>query len=373
MTPRAAFFRNIGPESFPFGLGSDNHSGVHPRILKTLELVNDGFAPSYGTDIVTEEARRIFKSHFGAETDVHFCFNGTAANVLALSVLVKSHHTIICTDSAHIHVDECAAPEKHLGSKLLIATSPDAKLTPELIEPFLIRRGDQHFAQARAISITQPTELGTVYSKDEIRNLVEFCKKNDLWIHVDGARFINAVIRNESEMKDLIQGVDSLSFGGTKNGLMFGEAVLFLSERAREAAQDFLYVRKQLMQLPSKTRFVAAQFVELLGTDLWLEIAKNSLDRAAELRAGLEKLCVSVSTAQEKIQFTQKTDSNVVFVRLDRQLEKALKKFAFFYIWNEATRECRLMTSWNTTSQQIQDFLKTAESTLKALAEGDSK
>ncbi len=354
--PRSPFFAKLEASQFPFGLGSDNHSGTHPRILKTLELVNAGFAPSYGTDLVTEEAVKVFRSHFGSETDVHFCFNGTAANVLALAPLVNSYHAVICSDVAHIEVDECGAPEKHIGAKLVPIKCVDGKLSPSVIEPFLIRRGDQHFSQARAVSITQPTEYGTVYSRREMADLAAFCAKHDLWLHVDGARFVNAAAALGCTLKEAAEGADVLSFGGTKNGLMFGEAVLFLSKRSREAAKDLPFIRKQLMQLPSKTRFIAAQFVELLGTDLWKEISSNALARANQLRNGLALL----ATSSDLVKFTQNTEANAVFAIFDRGLEKAMKRTAFFYVWNEQTRECRLMTSWNTTAADVESVLSVA-------------
>lgn len=351
----APFFRTLNESRFPFGLGSDNHSGAHPRILKTIDLVNTGFAPSYGTDDVTNEAIRIFRSHFGVKTDVHFCFNGTAANILALAPMVRSYNAIICTDIAHIQVDECAAAEKLLGTKLLTVPHQNGKLSPSQIEPLLIRRGDQHFVQAKVVSITQPTELGTVYSKQEIADLVAFCRQHGLWLHVDGARFINAATALDCQLADVAIGADAISFGGTKNGLIFGEAVLFVSDRAREAAADFAFVRKQLMQLPSKTRFIAAQFIELLGTELWKEISSNACARARELRGGLEGL-----RAGDAIRFTQPTEANAIFAIFEKSLEKVLKNAAFFYVWDEHTRECRLMTSWNTTSEDIARVLKTA-------------
>jgi threonine aldolase len=349
---QAPFFKELSSQQFPFGLGSDNHSGTHPRILKTLERVNSGFAPSYGTDVVTEHAVRVFKSHFGPDIDVHFCFNGTAANVLALAPLVRSFQAVVCSDVAHVNVDECGAPEKHLGAKLIPIPTKDGKLTPESIEPFLIRRGDQHFSQISAVSTTQPTEFVTVNTKTQITPPSQFFKKNDLWLHIDGARFINSAAALACTLREAADGADVLSFGGTKNGLMFGEAVLFLSQRARLSAKDFPFVRKQLMQLPSKTRFIAAQFIELLETDLWKEIAMNSIARASELRRGLEN--------NRLVKITQKTEANAVFAIFERGLEKAIKKSAFFYVWNEETRECRLMTSWSTTSADISRVLKIA-------------
>lgn len=335
---------------FAFSLGSDNHSGVHPRILNAIAAINTGCAPSYGTDPVTTEAIQVFKRHFGSHIDVHFCFNGTAANVLALAPLLKPHHSLLASEHAHVNVDECSAPERHLGLKIIPIPNRDGKLTPNQLEPYLIRRGDQHFSQVRGVSITQPTELGTLYSLAEIAAISMFCKKHDLWLHIDGARFANAAERLGVSFSDLTEGADVLSFGGTKNGLLFGEAVLFISDAARRAAVDFPYIRKQLMQLPSKTRFIAAQFIEYLGTDLWLEIAKNACERAYELSLGLAH--------DSRIRVTQDVQSNAVFAVIDRPLMKRLRDAAFFYVWNEKTNECRLMTSWSTDKQQIEEFLR---------------
>jgi len=352
-------FESYNDSDFPFGLGSDNHSGVHPKIMAAMQAVNLGFAPSYGTDRITHRAQEIFREHFGKQTETYFCFNGTAANVLAISALIQPFESVVCSSHAHIAVDECGAPERILGCKLhVLPANGDGKITPDLIAPLLIRRGDQHFAQTKVVSITQPTEVGTVYSKQELLQLSSFCQQNGLWLHVDGARLVNAAASTGLSLSEVCIGADVVSFGGTKNGLLFGEAVLFLSDRARERAGTFPYIRKQLMQLPSKTRFVSAQFCEFLGTDLWKEIANHSLKMASYLRHGLEE-AVRLGAA---IQFTQPTQSNGVFAIFSRDLEKALKKTAFFYIWNEETREARLMTSWNTATIDLDRFIETAKS-----------
>lgn len=358
-----AFLNSLKAErDFPFSLGSDNHAGVHPRILASLATVNDGFAPSYGTDLVCTEAENAFRALFGSKTEVHFCFNGTAANVLSLSLLVRPHHTILMSNHAHLFVDECGAGERLLGAKLIAIPTQDAdgaKLSPAALEPYVIRRGDQHFSQVAAVSITQPTELGTLYSKDELQAIVAYCRQNNLWLHMDGARFILAAAGSarsleeaKQRLRDLTDGVDVLSFGGTKNGLLFGEAVVFLSDRAREANRDFRYSRKQLMQLPSKTRFIAAQFLELVGTSLWFEIASHSCQLARRLREGL--------TGLPGVEITQPSQANAVFAIFPRELEKRLRDAAFFYVWNEHTRECRLMTSWQTSTKDVDDFIAIA-------------
>jgi threonine aldolase len=344
---------------FPFGLGSDNHSGVHPKIMSAMQAVNLGFAPSYGSDLVSEQAKKIFREHFGKQTDTFFCFNGTAANVLAIGALIEPFESVICSSHAHIAVDECGAPERILGCKLhVLPATPTGKITADQIASLLIRRGDQHFSQCKVVSITQPTEVGTVYSKKELSEISLVCQKNGLFLHIDGARLVNAAISAGVSLSDVSLGADVVSFGGTKNGLLFGEAVLFLSDRARQKVSNFPYIRKQLMQLPSKTRFVSAQFCEFLGTNLWQEIASHSLEMANYLRRGLEE----AKHLGADIQFTQETQSNGVFVIFSRDLEKALKKSAFFYIWNEDTREARLMTSWNTSTTELDKFIEFAKS-----------
>lgn len=343
---------------FPFGLGSDNHSGVHPRIMSAIDSVNTGFAPSYGSDLVSERAHKVFSDHFGKNTETYFCFNGTAANVLAIGALIEPFESVICSSHAHIAVDECGAPERILGCKLqVLPATPDGKITANQIARTLVRRGDQHYSQTKIVSLTQPTEVGTIYSKKELSEISALCQENGLFLHIDGARLVNAAVSTGLTLLEVCHGADVVSFGGTKNGLMFGEAILFLSDRARKRTATFPYIRKQLMQLPSKTRFVSAQFNEFLGTSLWKEIAGHSLAMAQHLRRGLEE----AKKLGAAIQFTQETQSNGVFVIFSRDLEKALKKTAFFYIWNEETREARLMTSWNTATLDLDRFIETAK------------
>jgi threonine aldolase len=332
----------------PRGFGSDNHSGVHPRFLEAILRVNDGHMPSYGVDPVSEAADRLFQTLFGSGVKTHFVFNGTAANVLALGAMVKSHHSVLASAVAHIVQDECGAPEKALGCKVIAVPAPHAKLTPELLRPYLIRRGDQHFSQVRAISITQPTELGTLYSVAELRALCEFAKKERLYVHMDGSRLVNAVAKAGVSFREMTTdvGVDVLSLGGTKNGMLFGEAVVFLNPSLGE---DFKFARKQLMQLPSKTRFLAAQFLEFLGTDLWRENAQHANKMAARLSQGLQQSAYA--------QVTEPAECNAVFVRFPKQMIAGLKSLRFFYVWNESSFECRLMMSWDTTENDIDEFL----------------
>ena len=320
-----------------------------------MASVDELHEPSYQTDSVSAEADQMFRRHFGKDTESYFVFNGTAANVLALSSLVQSHHSVICSSQAHIAMDECGAPEKLLGCKLLMAASPDGKLTPELIRPFLVRRGDQHFSQPKVISITQPTEVGTVYSVEEIQAIVALAKKENLLVHMDGSRFVNAAFHLGVSFREMSTdlGIDVLSLGGTKNAMLFGEAVLILNP---QLGKDLKFTRKQFMQLPSKTRYLAAQFIEFLDTDLWRLNAEHSMRHATQLSDGLRQI--------KFVHVTQKTQSNGVFVCFPRPWIGRLKKQAFFYIWDESPEgrqdqfECRLMTSWDTNGDDIENFLK---------------
>ncbi len=335
-------------------LGSDNHSGVHPFILQSIHDCNEGHTPSYGTDPLTIKAKSVFKNHFGPKAQAFFVFNGTAANVLALKSLVKSYQAIICAEDSHLNIDECGAPENQIGCKLIKLPSPDGKIKPIDIEKSMIRQGDQHYSQVAAVSITQPTELGTMYSLQELNDIKTVCKKHKLKLHIDGARFIYAPYYLKCSFETLCQDVDALSFGGTKNGLLFGEAVILFNKNA-----DFKYLRKQSMQLPSKMRFLANQFIHLFSPlsknepstlePLYLTIAKNSHQLAKYLE---EKLCNI-----EELSITQPVQANSVFVKIPQPWIKPLREKFFFYVWNEANFECRLMLSFDSTKKHIEDFI----------------
>lgn len=266
------------------GFGSDNHSGVHPRLLDAIARANVGHMPSYGTDPLTIKCVELFREMTGSpQCDVFFVFNGTAANVLSLASVMSSFNAVISSAQAHLPNDECGAFENAVGAKNILVPTPDGKLTVALLEPQLIRRGDQHASQINAVTITNPTEIGTIYTLEEIETLRAFCTKHRLKFHLDGARLVNAAAALECTPGRLMRDFDVVSFGGTKNALMFGEAVVF----PRGADQDFKYLRKQFMQLPSKTRFIAAQFLEFLGTDLWLTNARHANAMAKRLSEGL--------------------------------------------------------------------------------------
>ena len=331
------------------GFGSDNHSGTHPEILQAMLAANQEHAPSYGTDEWSLRAEKCFQMHFGSQIEVFYVFNGTAANALALRALTQSYESVLCSDVSHVNVDECGAPEFFFGGKLIPVKSTDGKISPQDLEPHLIRGGDQHFSQPRVLTLTQPTELGTVYSVEELKALSQFAKKHKLLLHMDGTRISNAALWLNRSFKELTAdiGIDVMSFGGTKNGLMFGEALIFFNP---DASKNFKFIRKQAAQLPSKSRFLAASFECYLQRNLFHEIAKHECEMAEQLYQGLCQI--------PQVKITRPRQSNAVFVILPKQWVKALRQDYFFYVWDEATFECRLMTSWDTQLVDVQGFLQ---------------
>lgn len=340
------------------GFGSDNHATVHPQIIEAIVAANIGHMPSYGTDPISEHLQTLIKQEFGTDAEGFIVFNGTAANVTALKALTQPWHSVICTDVAHVNIDECASPEKMAGIKLLACPSIAGKFDLTALQRMIIRKGDQHYAQTRAITITQPTELGTLYSLEELREIIRWAKSQNLLIHMDGARFVNACVSLNCSFKELTTelGIDVLSFGGTKNGLMMGEIVIFMNNKL---AADFKYIRKQAAQLPSKTRFIAAQFVAFFENNLWQTIASNSLEKAQEL--------YQKSQGIPGVLITQKPQSNAVFAKIPSTWVKELRQVSFFYVWDENTFECRWMTSWDTESKEIDLFTQK----LKELSQRD--
>lgn len=330
---------------------SDNYAGIHPDIMRAIIEANQHHAPAYGQDVYTEKAVNKFKEHFGNDIDVFFVLNGTGANVTSLAAINRSYQAVICAESAHIQVDECGAPEKFTGSKLLLVSTKDGKLSVESIKRHLSRLGDQHHVQPGIISISQTTEFGTVYTVDEIKAIADFAHQNQMFLHVDGARIANAAVSLGVELKAMTKeaGVDVLSFGGTKNGMMIGEAVVFFN---RSLCKDFLYVRKQSMQLASKMRFISAQFYALLSNDLW---KRNALQANAMAQLLAKKLATV-----EGIRLTQETQANAIFATMPVQyIEKLQEKF-YFYIWNKAASEVRIMTSFDTTESEVNAFAECA-------------
>ena len=330
------------------GFASDNNAGVSPEVIKKISEVNEGHVVGYGDDRYTAEAKQILKKHFGAEVSPFLVFTGTAANVLSISTIVSSFHSVICSETAHIQVDECGAPEKFTGGKLLPVSTPDGKLTTELIKPHLKGFGFEHHSQPCVISISQPTEMGTVYSLEEIKTLADFAHKYDMMLHIDGARLANAAVSLDVSLKAMTTdlGVDVISFGGTKNGLMAAEAVLFLRGGLDG---NFKYLRKQGMQLSSKMRFIAAQFIAYFENDLW----KHNAIHANTMAKKLYDLVKDIP----EVQITQKVESNGIFAILPKKAIPLLQKDYFFYVWNEETGEARWMTSYDTTEEDIPGFV----------------
>lgn len=328
---------------------SDNYSGVHPDILQALVQANIGHASSYGADKFTDRAIDKFKTFFGNNIDVYFVYNGTGANVLALTAITQSYNSIICSDLAHINVDESTAPEKFTGCKLVTIPTKDGKIYPDQVEAKIQRLNDQHHPQLKVISISQSTEYATVYSIDEVKALSSIAKKYNLFLHMDGARICNASAYLKEDFKTFTvdAGVDVLSFGGTKNGMMFGEAVIFFKPKL---AQQFRYIRKQGMQLHSKGRFIGAQFEALLSNNLWRKNAVHTNHMAKLLEQGLLK--------NPKVKITQPVQANGVFAILPAFIIPALQQEHFFYVWNEKTSEVRLMCSFDTTVEDVNNFVE---------------
>ncbi|PYS70466.1 MAG: threonine aldolase [Acidobacteria bacterium] len=327
---------------------SDNNAGVHPKMIEAITAANEGHVVAYGADPFTDKAVKTFQKHFGRDVAVYFVFGGTGANVLGLQAVTKSYQAVICAETAHINVDECGAPEKFTGSKLLSVPTPDGKLKVELIEKFLHGVGFEHHVQPGVISISQATEMGTVYSKAELKKLAKFAHKNDMLLHVDGARISNAAVSLNATFEEITVdvGVDVLSFGGAKNGMMYGEAVVFLDKKR---AADFKYIRKQGMHLPSKMRFISAQFDALLSGDLWKQNATHANKMARLLANELEQV--------PQVEITQKVESNGVFAVVPKKYIEELQKKYFFYVWNEEISEVRLMCSFDTTEDDIAEFI----------------
>lgn len=328
---------------------SDNYSGVHPAIMDALSMANEGHAPSYGADEFTAAAIQKFKDFFGNGIDVFLVYNGTGANVLGLQLLTRSFHSILCAELAHINVDESTAPEKFLGCKLMPIAAPNGKLTPSAIEAKIQRLDDQHHPQAKVISISQSTEYGTVYTIDELKALSALAKKYNLYFHMDGSRISNAAVSLNAPFAAFTKdaGVDVLSFGGTKNGMMFGEAVIVFN---RALGQDLKYFRKQGMQLHSKMRFVGAQFNALLSNDLW----KKNAAHANHMARLLEQKLLQI----KEVKITQSVDANSVFAIFPQKVISQMQEETFFYVWTDRTTEVRLMCSFDTTEGEVKSFAK---------------
>ncbi|WP_319582052.1 low specificity L-threonine aldolase [uncultured Pseudodesulfovibrio sp.] len=336
---------------------SDNNSGAHPAIMEAVVRVNTGHLKSYGDDELSIHTDEVFKEFFGSQARIHYVTTGTAANVLGLRSVTHTYNSVLCAEQAHINNDECGAPEAFGGIKLVPIPSPDGKLTPGMIAPYLGHIGFVHASQPKVISITQPTEVGKLYTLKEIEDLVEFAHDRDLLVHMDGARLANACAALDCSFFDMTTAldVDFISFGGTKNGCLMGEAVIFLNP---DIGHGFSYLRKQAMQLVSKMRFVSAQLEAYLKDDLWLKNAQNANAMAKRLaeKAG----------AIDGVTIKGTVDCNSLFAHIPTEATEILLKKYYFYVWNEHDQTVRWMTSWATTKEMVDEFVEDLRKAVEA-------
>ncbi|WP_294081324.1 threonine aldolase family protein [Proteiniphilum sp. UBA5384] len=328
--------------------GSDNNSGVDPEIMQALISANSDHTIAYGDDPWTAEAQETLRILLGEkEVEPFFLFNGTGANIVALEACTLPFHSILCASTAHIAVDECGAPVKLTGAALKEIPTPDGKLTPSLVLPYLHGFGVEHHSQPKVIAISQTTELGTVYTPQEIKVLADLAHNHEMYLFMDGTRIANACAVLDVSLRNITvdAGVDIFTLGGTKNGLMLGEVLIALR---KELAENIKYYRKQTTQLYSKMRFISAQFIPYLKKNIWLENARKSNNAA-------QKLYKEISSI-EGIKFTQSVQSNALFFILSREIAEKLRERYFFYDWDESRNEVRLVCSWDTTDEDIRDF-----------------
>ena len=328
---------------------SDNYAGVLPEMLEAIADANQSHAKSYGNDHYTAEARLEFERHFGSDIEVTFVFNGTGANVLGIGTTTQSFNAILCADISHMYVDESTAPERFTGCRLYaLPTNADGKLEPETIRKKIIRIGDEHHPQISVLSLAQPTEYGTLYTIEELKAIKSVLNEHGLLLHMDGARLFNAKVGLDCSLQAMTKdaGVDILSVGGTKVGLLFGEAVVFFDKKL---AKTLRFHQKQSMQLPSKMRFISAQFHRLLKDELGTKSATHS-NRMAQLLA-------SKLSAFPEIIITKPVQTNAVFAILPKEWIAPLQEEVPFYIWNEQTNEVRLMCAFDTTEDEIERFV----------------
>ena len=345
---------------FPISFGSDNHSGIHFTVFSALQQVNTGFCPAYGDDQLTRDVLSDIEALFGGDCEAFFVMTGTGANVLALQSMINSFHCVICAESSHINVDECGAVQKCTGARLLPIKTIDGKLTPELIAPRLLGNRDQHHSQAKIISISQSTEYGTLYTLKELKALADFAHEHDMFLHIDGARLANAVVALNTDLKSMTYdiGADIISFGGTKNGLLLGEAIISFHP---QLTQDLRFYRKQCNQLFSKMRFISAQYEAYLNKELWRVCAQHANDMAALLATRLAKF--------PQITITQTVYVNSIFAILPAEWIEPLQEKFMFYTWDESRNEVRLMCNFNTLEEHIDEFISSIEELIEEAAE----
>lgn len=338
------------------GFASDNNAAVHPAVMQAMMDANTGHAVGYGDDSWTRRAVQKIQSVFGQDTACFFMLTGTGANVVGLKSVTRTYHSIICAETAHIEEDECGAPELFTGCKLIPLAQTNGKISTEEIKKHLKGFDFEHHSQPRVVSITQATELGAVYRPEEIRRIADFVHGYGLLLHMDGARIANAAASLDLSLREVSRdaGVDVLSFGATKNGAMYGEAVLFFTPGLTD---DFKYFRKQSMQLASKMRYIAAQFDALLTDELWRRNAQHANRMAQLLAQEVRQL--------QGVQLSGEVESNGVFACIPPEIIEPLQKEYFFYVWDEARSEVRWMTSWDTTVEDVAGFVETLRSLLR--------
>lgn len=325
------------------GFASDNNATVHPSVMENLLRINQGHSVGYGHDDYTHQISSMIADKLGAKA-VHFLYLGTAANVLCIQHCLRAYEAVICPSGAHIDVDECGAPEHFSGNKLLIINKENGKICPDDLKPFLAYKGLDYKVQPKLVSIANPNELGLVYTPNELLAIGNFCKENDWYFHVDGARISNACAYLDVSLKAITAdvGVDILSLGGTKNGLMGAEAVAIFNPNL---AKDFVFTQKQGMQLASKMRYITAQFETYFTDELWLKNARHANQLAQLLGKSVEKY--------PHVELVQPVESNAVFARLPKKwIEKLLEQF-FFYVWDEEQNIVRWVCSWDSTEEDV--------------------
>ncbi len=338
------------PMSNTLSLASENYAGIHPAILQAIINANTGHVTSYGNDPYSMAAIQQIRQHFGEQADVHFVCNGTGANVFSLSVMTRSFHAVLCSDLAHVLASESTAVEAFTGCRLLPVQTKNGKIIPEALAQAITRIGDTHYPQAKVLTITQPTEYGTVYTPHEMAVLVAMAKSNNLYIHIDGARLFNAAAALETTLEAVTAGAGIISLGGTKAGLMFGEAVVFLD---KELYEDSRFLLKRSMQLASKMRFISCQFEAMLKNNLWRDIAMHTNNMAQLLAGRLQQY--------KEIKITQPVDTNAVFAIIPPAWNEPLQSVLPFYVWDETINEVRWMCSFDLQPEHIDSFCKKIE------------
>ncbi len=328
-------------------LASENYAGIHPAMMNAIIQANQGHVKSYGGDPYSLKAIEKIREHFGTGAEVHFVFNGTGANVFSLSTMTRSFHAILCSDLAHVYVNESTAVEAFTGCRLLPVKTQDGKMLPEHLEQSIIQVGDMHYPQAKVLTLTQPTEYGTVYTPEEMNVLVSIARKNNLYVHIDGARLFNAAAAMQTTLEAVTAGADIISLGGTKAGMMFGEAVIFLNQ---QLYKDSKFLLKRSMQLDSKMRFIACQFEAMLTNNLWRDIAMHTNNMAQLLASRLEQF--------SQIKITQPVDTNAVFAILPAGWINPMQNVLPFYMWDESINEVRLMCAFDLQPEHIEELIE---------------